>query len=284
MKPDAGQGSRGASLVEDAAAAREKLRRSPDDLIMEYLPGAEYTVDCFTDRHRRLLYAGGRTRGRVANGISVNSRDLPDPRFGRLAETINGALPLRGAWFFQLRENASGIPVLLEIAPRIAGTSGLRRAAGINLPLLSLYDRMGLDVSLIDNHLEGAEVDRALGSAFRLPVAYDTVYMDLDDTLLFDGKVNAEAARFIFQCLERGKRLALLTRHAGDPGETLLRHRLRGLFHEVRWLREGESKADAIKPGRAILIDDSFAERLEVSRRLGIPVFDPSALEALLEP
>ncbi|MDR1519017.1 MAG: ATP-grasp domain-containing protein, partial [Planctomycetota bacterium] len=190
MKPDAGQGGRGAALVGDAAAAREKLRQSPADLILEYLPGREYTIDCFTDRRRRLLYAAGRIRNRVANGISVDSRDCPDPRFQPLAESINQAIQLRGAWFFQLREDAAGTLRLLEIAPRIAGTSGLRRVMGVNLPLLSLYDRLGLEVELIDNRLAGTAVDRALASVYRAPLDFATVYMDLDDTLTAGDGVN----------------------------------------------------------------------------------------------
>ena len=285
MKPDAGQGSRGAAKVDDADAARERFRRSPTDLLMEFLPGHEFTVDCFTDRRGRLAYCAGRTRARIANGVSVNSRDFPDPRFRRLAETINRRLPLRGAWFFQLREDASGEARLLEIAPRIAGTSGFRRALGVNLPLLSLYDRLGLDIEVIENRLAGVEVDRALGAAYRLPLDYRTVYVDLDDTLILGDAVNVEAVGFLYQCLNRGKRLVLLTRHPVCPKITLRRFRLDRLFDEVIWLRDGEPKSAAIGDGKgAILLDDSFAERREVALASGIPVFDPASLECLIDP
>ncbi|MDR2391352.1 MAG: ATP-grasp domain-containing protein [Planctomycetota bacterium] len=285
MKPDAGQGSRGAAKVDGADVAVERLRRSPTDLLMEFLPGHEYTVDCFTDRLGRLAYCAGRTRARVANGISVNSRDFPDMRFRRLAEIINRHLPLRGAWFFQLKEDAAGEAKLLEIAPRIAGTSGFRRALGVNLPLLSLYDRMGLDVEVVENRLAGVEVDRALGAVYRLPFDYRTVYVDLDDTLILGDAVNGEAVRFLYQCLNRGKRLVLLTRHAADPESTLRRFRLDRLFDQVIWLRNGEPKSAAIGDGKeAILLDDSFAERREAAAALGIPVFDPAALECLIDP
>lgn len=285
IKPDSGQGSKGTLRADDFEAATEKLRRSPLDLISEYLPGPEYTVDCFTDRHRELLYVGGRVRNRMTNGIAVNSVEVKDDRFRRFAEIINHELAMRGAWFFQLKEDADGVLKLLEIAPRIAGTSGLQRAKGVNLPLLSLYDRLGLDLSIIDNGLTHVEIDRALGNSYRLSVEYDAVYIDLDDTLLMDGGVNPEAARFIFQCHNKRKRLVLVTRHFQPPDETLKEYRLDCLFDEVLWLRNGEGKSSVVKPGeRAIFIDDSFVEREEVSSQLGIPVFDPSAFEALLEP
>lgn len=285
IKPDSGQGSKGTLRADDFEAAAEKLRRSPLDLISEYLPGPEYTVDCFTDRHRELLYVGGRVRSRMSNGIAVNSVEVGDGRFRRYAEIINRELPLRGAWFFQLKEDAEGVLKLLEIAPRVAGTSGLQRAKGVNLPLLSLYDRMGLDLAVIDNRLTHVEIDRALDNRYRLSVEYDVVYIDLDDTLLMDGGINPEAARFIFQCRNKGKRLVLVTRHFQPPDETLREHRVDRLFDEVLWLRNGEGKSTVIGPGeRAIFIDDSFVEREEVSSRRGIPVFDPSAFEALLEP
>lgn len=284
VKPDAGQGSRGAARVDDQAALKEVLRQTPDHLVCEYLPGREYTVDCLTDRRRSLLYVSQRLRGRIAGGIAVNSEEAREPNLRPFAEAVNRNLGMRGAWFFQVREAADGTPKLLEIAPRIAGTSGLQRAKGVNLPLLSFYDRLGLDLEVIENRLAHAEIDRALANRFRLSLEYDEVYMDLDDTLLVDGLVNAEAVRFLYQCLNRGVRLVLVTRHTIRPEDTLAHFRLLGLFDEIVWFQDNESKASAIRTDRAIFIDDSFAERADVHERLGIPVFDPSAIEALLDP
>lgn len=282
IKPDTGQGSKGTLRADDRAAAAEKLRRSPKDIICEYLPGREYTVDCFTDRRGRLLYAAGRERRRIMNGISVNGLEVRDSRLGDMAKTINDEIAMRGAWFFQARESTGGELKLLEIAPRIAGTSGLARAKGVNLPLLTLYDRMNLDLHIIDNRIGRVEIDRALASRFRLSIEYDTVYMDLDDTLLFGESVNLDAVRFLYQCRNKGKRLALVTRHIFPPEETLRLYRLESLFDQVFWLKDNENKS-SVMHGKAIFIDDSFIERLEVSRALGLPVFDPSSIEALLE-
>lgn len=283
-KPDAGQGSKGATLVQDLAAARERLRTAPDSLLMEYLPGHEYTIDCLTDRHGKLRFLAGRERRRVVNGISVNVRRIDNPAFRRIGEMINSQIPLRGAWFFQIRENADGEPVLLEIAPRIAGASGFQRAQNVNLALLSLYDRMEHDIEIMEARLDGLEYDRALAGSFRFDFHYKAAYIDFDDTLIRrDGTVDTDLVKFVFQCRNQGIRVVLLTRHLGDIAESLARYRLTGIFDKVIPVPSHHSKSRFIKEKDAIFIDDSFSERAEVSRTLGIPVFDPSAVETLLD-
>lgn len=283
MKPDAGQGSRGAVRIDTPDELRARLARHPDHLVLEYLPGREYTVDCFTDGRGRLRFASGRLRRRISGGISVNSLLVERPYFLEYADIINRELGMRGPWFFQLREDADGGPRLLEIAPRIAGTSGLQRARGVNLPLLALYDRLGLDIDIVPNPMTHVEIDRALANRYRLMLDYDEAYIDLDETLVIGNRVNPQMARFIFQCRNRGVRVVLVTRHFEDPSELLARLRLDGLFDEVIWMRDNKGKSSVIKSRHAVFVDDSFAERAEVAASLGIPVFDPASLEALLD-
>ena len=47
-------------------------------------------------------------------------------------------------------------------------------------------------------------------------------------------------------------------------------------------MEKGENKATCIS-GRAIFIDDSFAERRQVRESCGIPVFDLDMVESLLD-
>ena len=70
----------------------------------------------------------------------------------------------------------------MEAATRVAGTMCVERAAGVNLPLLAVFDAMGYDVS-VEKQLDTVEVDRALGNVYRLPISYDEVYVDFDDTI-----------------------------------------------------------------------------------------------------
>jgi predicted ATP-grasp superfamily ATP-dependent carboligase len=81
LKPNIGQGSRGTHKVQSKEEIDFFLKEDPSLLIMEYLPGKEYTVDCFTDSNGKLLFAEGRERIRINNGISVNSKKCDDKIF-----------------------------------------------------------------------------------------------------------------------------------------------------------------------------------------------------------
>lgn len=74
LKPAVSCGSVGVQIIEDISVLKEELKsRNMEQVVCEYLPGMEYTVDCFTDRHGRLKYCAHRSRRRVRNGMSVNS-------------------------------------------------------------------------------------------------------------------------------------------------------------------------------------------------------------------
>jgi hypothetical protein len=283
LKPDVGQGSKGTAVATNAESCHLLRERDPSLLMMEYLPGPEFTIDCFTNRHGALIFAQPRSRLRITNGISVRTAFVDRPDLTAMAHQINRRLTFRGVWFFQTKDADDGRPALMEIAPRVAGAMGLCRGAGVNLPLMSLYDAEGSEVRATVNS-SVQEMDRALYNRFRLQSAYEHVYVDLDDCLISNGKVNTEIVLFLYQCVNRSVTLHLLTRHARNPHETLKQHRLGGLFDEVIHLKEGEKKSSAILRHPAIFIDDSFAERTEVNQSLGIPVFGPDAVESLITP
>lgn len=282
LKPDIGQGSRGTYLAQSREEAEFYIRHNCSLISMEYLPGTEYTIDCFTDYQGRLRFAGARERIRIQNGISVHSSPVFDRVFHEMAEIINDTLAFRGVWFFQAKESSNGTPKLMEIAPRVAGTMSLYRNLGVNFALLSVFDAMDLDVDILRNDNE-LEVDRALKCRFKTDLDYQHIYIDLDDCLIYQGKVNLQAVALLYQCLNRNVKLHLLTRHADSVDETLKNHRLTGLFDEIIHLQPEELKSNHIKHRNAVFIDDSFAERKEVKTKLGIPVFAPDAIECLLE-
>jgi hypothetical protein len=283
VKPDARQGSIGTYLVSNRQQLDCVIKKGLDDLLLlEYLPGEEYTVDCFSSREKGLLYCGARQRVRTRSGISMNSRLETDPLFEEYAHVISSHLSFHGAWFFQIKKDSSGVCKLLEIAPRIAGTMALHRVLGINFPLLSIYEEEGIPIEIRPNPLD-IEIDRALVNRYRHQIFYKTVYVDLDDLLILNGKVNVDLIRFLFQCVNRGVRLKLLTKHASDVTQTLQMYRLSGMFDQVIHLEKSASKADYITDQEAIFLDDSFSERKQVSERLGLLTFDGSMLEVLLD-
>jgi len=282
LKPDSGYGGHGVHKVPSRDEAEFFLKRDKSLLAMEYLPGREYTIDCFTDRHGHLRFAGARERLRIKDGLCVHSRPVGGAIFQELARTINARLQFRGVWFFQVKESSRGELTLMEIAPRVAGTMALHRNLGVNFALLSVFDAMDMDVHIQANDFQ-IEIDRAVTSRFRTDLHYRHVYVDLDDCLICDGFVNTSLVAFLYQCVNRGVLLHLLTRHRRSVDETLGQARLQNLFDEVIHLQAGEAKSQAIRQADALFIDDSFQERRDVHESKGIPVFAPDAVECLMQ-
>ncbi|MDO5444089.1 MAG: ATP-grasp domain-containing protein [Eubacteriales bacterium] len=283
IKPAVGQGSEGACLILDRQHLDEALFSGIEYSICEYLPGKEFTVDCFTDLHGKLRFINPRSRDRIRAGIAVRSHRLPcSDSIRSIAEDINSRMEFNGAWFFQLKENQSGEYRLMEVAPRIAGTMGLTRSLGVNLPLLTLYNFWGMETEIISNNNE-VLLDRAFISRFHTDITYSNIYVDFDDTLILKDTVNAFLMMFLYQAHNQGKNLYLLTRHADDIYTDLDRFCIpQGLFSEIIHIDANGKKTDFIKSD-SIFIDDSFSERKRVHDKCGIPVFDLDMIESLLD-
>jgi hypothetical protein len=273
LKPDIGYGSRGVLKAETKQEVIDHKNKYPQTIILEYLPGKEYTVDCFTDRQEKLLFVGPRERSRISNGISVNTKTMKnEDRFSQIAKAINDAFSLDGAWFFQVKENEDGKLVLLEVASRMGGSSSTYRAKGINFALLSLFNAFNMPVFILENDFD-VELDRALDNVYKFNIEFNHVYVDLDDTLIVDGKVNYKLVGTLYRFINQGKKIYLITKHKYDLQQTLLKNRLTGLFDNIIHLKQDENKSEFINHKNAIFIDDSFAERREVHKNAKIPVF-----------
>jgi carbamoyl-phosphate synthase large subunit len=283
-KPDRGYGSQGIRLVE---SVHEASHLDFDTLVVqEHLPGKEYTVDCFSDMEGRLVFSGARERVRIRMGTSMHAELVPPELESRLrayAEAILGKLKITGAWFFQVKEDRNGTLRLLEVDVRIAGTMCFHRARGVNFSLLSILQSQGHKIGTLVNTAP-LTLDRCLHNRYRLDYEYDAVYVDLDDTLVIHAQLNIELIGFLYQCVNRGKKVVLISKHLGSDIRAYLRQwRIESLFDDIIWLKEEQSKADHIAHERAIFIDDSFSQRAEVVKRIGIPTFDSSMVEALID-
>ncbi|MBE7527841.1 ATP-grasp domain-containing protein [Nitrosomonas sp.] len=281
IKPDRGQGSQGVTLVNNRLELENALQRINDPIISEYLPGEEFTVDCFSDREKGLLFCGARVRLRMRNGIAVHTQTVDLPQASEIATRIQSVLQLRGAWFFQLKRAKDGDLALLEIAPRIAGSMSTHRVKGVNFPLLTIFEHERLPIQLLMSPVK-IELDRALQNRFRLSIDFEALYIDLDDTLILRDRVNLDALRLVYSCINKKIPVILITRHADDLHAMLARHRLTNLFDEVVHITNGECKSNYIRHSAAIFIDDSFSERKRVHDILGIPTFDCSMIEGLI--
>ena len=283
IKPDIGQGSQGARRIDSREELDRALADGTDYVICEYLPGEEITVDCFTDHHGELRWVNQRSRDRIRSGIAVRSRYIPyEPWINDTADVINKNLDFVGAWFFQMKKDSHGDWKLLEVAPRIAGTMGLTRNIGVNLPLLTLYAMEKKEVEIFRNDYD-ILVDRAFISRYKPSINYHRVYVDFDDTIIVKGKVNPMLIAFLYQAKDKGKNLYLITRHNGNILDKMEQHHIpQSLFDGIIIVGDGALKSEYIW-GDSIFIDDSFAERKEVHENSKVDVFSVDMVESLID-
>ncbi|MEC6822482.1 ATP-grasp domain-containing protein [Photobacterium piscicola] len=280
IKPDIGQGSVGTRLVKSS----NELDLKSGDLLCEFLPGEEYTIDCLTDPNGVLIYSKARKRCRMRNGIAVETKLVDQQiKFQEIAKKINLALDLRGAWFFQVKEASDGELCLLEVATRIAGSMVTSRFNGINFAELSILVSDDIPISIIDNNLP-VTLYRNLNVQFKSQLDYDVIYTDYDDCLLFsDGRVNYQLLAFLYHGINNGKKIILITRHDGDLKLSLSKYRLNNVFDSIIHINDrSKKKSEFINNSKSIFIDDSFKERKDVYDKFKIPCFSVDMIDGLL--
>lgn len=289
LKPNMGQGAQGVKKVESIDEFRRFMLDHDDYVACEYLPGEEYTVDCFTNLNGDLLFVGQRTRENVSGGISIRSRSLEVTEdLMKIAQIINKKLDFRGGggWFFQLKKDTNGKLKLLEISCRQAGTMMLFRQRGINFALLGIYSLMGNSVSIIDNNYQ-IMLDRRLEARYLNDIKYKKVYIDYDDTIIIDNQVVLDVIQYLYYCKNKGIEINLITRHNVNYNNSILvdleEHAISPLlFNNIICLDFDDEKVNYICGDDSIFIDNSFKERLLIYNRLKIPVFDVDAVKSLI--
>ena len=126
-KPKKGQGSLNAEKLNTIDEYNNffSINNRNDFVLMEYLTGQEFTIDCFSD-NANLLYYGARTREKITRGISVQSTFVNDKvlnaQFSKYAQIISKSLNISGIWFYQMKFDKNNELQLLEIGPRVSGT------------------------------------------------------------------------------------------------------------------------------------------------------------------
>ena len=154
----------------------------------------------------------------------------------------------------------------------------------MNFALSNLYLAIGIEQELIINNIE-VEMDRALDNVYKINIVYDSVFIDYDDTIICNNKVNLDAVKFIFSARNRNIKINLITKHKGDLLESLKYYRIENLFDEIFHLKKEEKKVSYLIKNNyknSIFIDDSFSERKEINNKLGIPVFSIDAISSLV--
>lgn len=282
LKPKIGYGTRNHFLAKTKEEAEVFLKNNKNYLILEYLNGKEYTIDCFTDKKNNLIFINGRERARITNGISTNIKITNNKNFKLIAKKINKTLKFNGAWFFQLKEDSKGKLKLLEIAPRIAGSSGICKYLGVNLPELNILNEIYNKITIQKQNLK-IETDRALKTKSIVKLNFKYVYIDLDDTIIINEKtINTNMIKLIFQFINENKKIILISKHKKNIIKTLEKYRIKNIFDKIIHLKSSDKKSNYIEHKNSIFIDDSFQERIEVFKKNKIHTFSVSSSECFL--
>lgn len=280
IKPKIGYGSRNNFKINSKIQLKSLFTK--DYLILEYLCGDEYTIDCFTNSLGELIFINARKRSRISNGISTNSILFKDEKIEEIAKKINSNIKLNGSWFFQLKKNKNNDYILLEIAPRIAGSSAISRYLGVNLAELTILNETSNGLLISTNNFN-IETDRSLKTKAKINIDYDYVYVDLDDTIIVNNKINTDLIKVIYQFINNNKKIILITKHKNDLKKTLKKYKIQNLFNEIIHLNKNDDKHKYMIYKKSIFIDDSFSERFRVKNYLNIPTFCVNSVECLIE-
>ena len=114
----------------------------PKLMVMEYLPGTEYTVDLLAD-HGKVLYNCCRKSTHMENSIMLDGIIVDNQAVLKLCEQVVESLKLDGNIGFDIKERGDGTPVIMECNPRITAGIPAFAAAGVNLPYLCVKKLLG---------------------------------------------------------------------------------------------------------------------------------------------
>ena len=118
----------------------------PELLVVEYLPGEEFSVDCLANHGASVLIVP-RLRKKMINGISVEGEIVEEKNIINYCRQIIKELQLHGNIGIQVKKADSDEFLILEINPRVQGTIAAALGAGINFPVLAVKQEIGLWIS-----------------------------------------------------------------------------------------------------------------------------------------
>lgn len=116
----------------------------PELIVMEYLPGDEYTVDVF--RNADSFIAIPRKREIIRSGITFAATLKQDEWLIDCSKKLADAVGLTFCFGFQYKINEQGTPLLLESNPRVQGTMVMSALAGANIIYSSVKALLGEDI------------------------------------------------------------------------------------------------------------------------------------------
>lgn len=134
LKPRQGRGGRGCRPIERSELAWLQANHpDPSSLIvMEELPGTEWTVDAYVATDGTLVYLVPRERLGLAGGISLKGRTTRHEEVIKATKQLLTELPCKGPVCIQWKQDTAGQPKFVEINPRLSGGLMISVLAGID--------------------------------------------------------------------------------------------------------------------------------------------------------
>lgn len=121
----------------------------PEVVVMEAIPGAEFSVDLIAD-HGKILYMCARQSNVITASIPQAATLFEDKKAYKICKDVVRLLKIDGNADFDFKYDADGNPVLMEVNPRIAATMAIFKAGGMNLVYLRLKQLLGEELPKID--------------------------------------------------------------------------------------------------------------------------------------
>ena len=128
--------------LDDMLSILDGNNRFPELVVMEHLPGDEYSVDLLVKDGEPLIVVP-RKRDAIKLGISFVGTIEKNEEVINMATAISRALGLDYNINLQLKYSADGIPKIIEINPRVSGTIVLCTGGGVNMPYLGVKLALG---------------------------------------------------------------------------------------------------------------------------------------------
>lgn len=126
----------------DMISILEEADSFPELLVMDYLPGMEYSVDLLAE-DGNVLYISGRESNIINASIPQEATLRYNEEAYEISAKIVKSLKLDGNIDLDFKFDKDGHPQLMEINPRIAATLSVIAAGGCNLLYLRVKQLLG---------------------------------------------------------------------------------------------------------------------------------------------
>lgn len=135
MKPKEGTGSKNVILIENEFDLNYWSKKNIDYILVEYIPGKEYTADCFFDSRGRCVGVNVRERIKMNGGGAVISQNDYKINLEKLINKFENIGSIKGPVNFQFKKLNNGNYVVFDFNTRFAsGGLPLTVKSGFDIP------------------------------------------------------------------------------------------------------------------------------------------------------